>query len=106
MKFKARKLKNVAGSLFRLPAFFTMIDHAPRNKKNQQPNILIDWGDDIGQSNIGTCTNVIMGYLTPNIDRIVNEGLIFSNYYMKPSSSAGRSSFTTGQSISVPACPT
>lgn len=69
------------------------------NKKNQKPNILVVWGDDIGQSNISAYTKGVMGYRTPNIDRIANEGLIFTDYYGEQSCTAGRSSFITGQSV-------
>ena len=46
-----------------------------------KPNILVVWGDDIGQSNISAYTKGMMGYRTPNIDRIANEGMIFTDYY-------------------------
>jgi arylsulfatase len=46
-----------------------------------KPNILVIWGDDIGQSNISAYTRGMMGYRTPNIDRIANEGLVFTDYY-------------------------
>ena len=45
-----------------------------------QPNILVIWGDDVGQSNISAYTMGVMGYRTPNIDRIANEGMIFTDY--------------------------
>jgi arylsulfatase A-like enzyme len=64
-----------------------------------QPNILVVWGDDIGQSNISAYTRGMMGYRTPNIDRIANEGMIFTDYYGEQSCTAGRSSFITGQSV-------
>ena len=64
-----------------------------------QPNILVVWGDDIGQSNISAYTMGVMGYRTPNIDRIANEGMIFTDYYGEQSCTAGRSSFITGQSV-------
>jgi len=64
-----------------------------------QPNILVVWGDDIGQSNISAYTMGMMGYRTPNIDRIANEGMIFTDYYGEQSCTAGRSSFITGQSV-------
>lgn len=62
-------------------------------------NILVLWGDDIGQSNISAYTKGMMGYRTPNIDRIANEGMIFTDYYGEQSCTAGRSSFITGQSV-------
>ncbi len=57
------------------------------------------WGDDIGQGNISAYTKGLMGYRTPNIDRIANEGMIFTDYYGEQSCTAGRSSFITGQSV-------
>jgi len=71
------------------------VAHAQSNK----PNILVIWGDDIGQSNISAYTKGMMGYRTPNIDRIANEGMIFTDYYGEQSCTAGRSSFITGQSV-------
>ncbi len=64
-----------------------------------KPNILVIWGDDIGQSNISAYTMGMMGYRTPNIDRIATEGMIFTDYYGEQSCTAGRSSFITGQSV-------
>jgi len=64
-----------------------------------RPNILVIWGDDIGRSNISAYTMGMMGYHTPNIDRIAHEGMIFTDYYGEQSCTAGRSSFITGQSV-------
>jgi len=64
-----------------------------------KPNILVVWGDDIGQSNISAYTHGMVGYKTPNIDRIANEGMTFTDYYGEQSCTAGRSSFITGQSV-------
>ena len=64
-----------------------------------KPNILVVWGDDIGQSNISAYTMGLMGYRTPNIDRIAKEGMMFTDYYGEQSCTAGRSSFITGQSV-------
>jgi arylsulfatase len=64
-----------------------------------KPNILVVWGDDIGQSNISYYTHGLMGYQTPNIDRIASEGMTFTDYYGEQSCTAGRSSFITGQSV-------
>ena len=64
-----------------------------------KPNILVIWGDDIGQSNISAYTMGLMGYQTPNIDRVANEGMIFTDYYSEQSCTAGRSSFIMGQSV-------
>ena len=63
------------------------------------PNILVIWGDDVGQSNISAYTFGLMGYKTPNIDRIAKEGMMFTDYYGEQSCTAGRSSFIMGQSV-------
>ena len=64
----------------------------------QRPNILVIMGDDIGYWNISAYNRGMMGYRTPNIDRIANEGAIFTDYYGQKSCTAGRAAFTTGQS--------
>ena len=64
-----------------------------------KPNILVIWGDDIGQSNISAYTMGLVGYKTPNIDRVAKEGVIFTDYYGEQSCTAGRSSYITGQSV-------
>ncbi len=61
------------------------------------PNILVIFGDDIGQTNISAYSFGVMGYRTPNIDRIAREGMMFTDYYAEQSCTAGRSSFITGQ---------
>jgi hypothetical protein len=63
----------------------------------KKPNILVIFGDDIGQTNVSAYSIGIMGYRTPNIDRIAKEGMIFTDYYAEQSCTAGRSSFITGQ---------
>ncbi|MGK0410979.1 MAG: arylsulfatase [Shewanella psychromarinicola] len=65
----------------------------------EKPNILVIWGDDIGQSNISAYTFGLMGYKTPNIDSIAKEGMMFTDYYAEQSCTAGRSTFITGQSV-------
>ena len=67
--------------------------------EDKKPNILVIWGDDVGQSNISAYTKGMMGYRTPNIDRIADEGIIFTDYYGEQSCTAGRSSFIMGQSV-------
>lgn len=62
------------------------------------PNILVLWGDDIGISNISAYSDGIMGYRTPNLDRLADEGVRFTDYYGDQSCTAGRSTFITGQS--------
>ncbi len=64
----------------------------------QKPNILVIWGDDIGVANVSAYTMGLMGYKTPNIDRVAREGLMFTDYYAEQSCTAGRASFITGQS--------
>ncbi|MHC4740275.1 MAG: arylsulfatase [Planctomycetota bacterium] len=64
-----------------------------------KPNILVIWGDDIGITNVSAYTHGIVGYKTPNIDRIANEGMMFTDYYGEQSCTAGRSAFITGQSV-------
>jgi len=62
-----------------------------------KPNILVIWGDDIGWYNISAYNNGIMGYKTPNIDRIANEGAMFTDWYAQQSCTAGRAAFILGQ---------
>ncbi len=64
-----------------------------------KPNILVIWGDDIGIANISAYSSGLMGYETPNIDRIAREGIKFQHYYGEQSCTAGRSAFLTGQHI-------
>jgi arylsulfatase len=79
----------------------------------KRPNILVIFGDDIGQSNVSAYTHGLMGYHTPNIDRIAREGMLFTDYYAEQSCTAGRSSFLTGQAtfrtglskVGIPAAP-
>lgn len=63
-----------------------------------KPNILVIWGDDIGQTNVSAYSFGLMGYQTPNINRIADEGIMFTDYYAEQSCTAGRSTFITGQS--------
>lgn len=67
--------------------------------QDKKPNIVVIWGDDIGQSNLSAYTRGLMGYQTPNIDRVANEGIMFTDYYAEQSCTAGRSAFITGQSV-------
>src|SRR5262245_34580038 len=64
---------------------------------DKKPNIVIIWGDDVGQSDISAYSMGLMGFKTPNIDRVAREGVIFTDYYAEQSCTAGRSSFITGQ---------
>ncbi|NCF18565.1 MAG: sulfatase-like hydrolase/transferase [Haliea sp.] len=65
--------------------------------KSEKPNILVIWGDDIGWSNLSAYHRGMLGSRTPNIDRIANEGAMFTDYYGEQSCTAGRSAFITGQ---------
>jgi arylsulfatase A-like enzyme len=67
-------------------------------QEKKKPNILILWGDDIGQFNVSAYNMGQMGYRTPNIDRIAAEGALFTDWYGQQSCTAGRAAFITGQS--------
>jgi arylsulfatase A-like enzyme len=70
---------------------------APAPASGGKPNILVIFGDDIGQTNVSAYSFGLMGYRTPNIDRIAREGMMFTDYYAEQSCTAGRSAFITGQ---------
>jgi arylsulfatase len=70
---------------------------AASSVSGRKPNILVIFGDDIGQTNVSAYSFGVMGYRTPNIDRIAKEGMMFTDYYAEQSCTAGRSSFITGQ---------
>ena len=88
------------GSAPRLLAPFAacLLSFNPAHAQTKPPNIVIIWGDDVGQSNISAYSHGVMGYKTPNIDRLAKEGMMFTDYYAEQSCTAGRSSFVTGQS--------
>ena len=68
------------------------------NAQADKPNILVIWGDDIGYWNVSAYNQGMMGYKTPNIDRIAQEGMLFTDAYGEQSCTAGRAAFVTGQS--------
>jgi len=70
----------------------------PAGAADKKPNILVIMGDDIGYWNISAYNRGMMGYRTPNIDRIASEGAVFTDYYGQQSCTAGRAAFITGQS--------
>jgi arylsulfatase len=70
----------------------------PAGAAEKQPNILVIWGDDIGQFNISAYNQGMMGYRTPNIDSIAKDGALFTDWYGQQSCTAGRAAFITGQS--------
>lgn len=82
------RIQRLTLSLLLLPAWALAAD---------RPNVLVIWGDDIGISNISAYSDGMMGYRTPNIDRIADEGVRFTDYYGDQSCTAGRSTFITGQ---------
>jgi arylsulfatase len=76
----------------------TLLIAASAHAASGKPNILIIcWGDDIGYWNVSTYNHGMMGYKTPNIDRIAREGAYFTDWYGQQSCTAGRASFITGQ---------
>src|SRR5271166_1198380 len=93
------KLKAVRYGLYLLTAASALIGAGgPLQAQDKKPNILVIMGDDIGVTNISVYSHGMMGYQTPNIDRIAKEGALFTDYYAQQSCTAGRSAFITGQS--------
>jgi arylsulfatase A-like enzyme len=97
---------NVKGTQHRRPCFLIalavvllagMVLSDPALAAKDKPNVLVIWGDDIGISNISAYSDGLMGYETPNIDRIAKEGIRFLHYYGEQSCTAGRAAFLTGQ---------
>ena len=88
------------GVLMGATAFASMATNPAdaQTPQQQPPNILVIMADDIGYWNISAYNRGMMGYRTPNIDRIANEGAIFTDYYGQQSCTAGRAAFITGQS--------
>ncbi len=79
-------------------ALMTLVLSTVSAAEPKQPNILVIWGDDIGQFNVSAYNMGMMGYRTPNIDRIAREGALFTDWYGQQSCTAGRAAFITGQS--------
>jgi arylsulfatase A-like enzyme len=96
MKSTMSMSKNMSLGLLALLA--TAIFAPASAQQQQKPNILVIMGDDIGYWNISAYNRGMMGYRTPNIDRIANEGAILTDYYGQQSCTAGRAAFITGQS--------
>ena len=88
---EARRI--TVASLLALAGLFSSLVFAA-----DKPNIVVIWGDDIGRDNLSVWSKGVMGYETPNIDRIAAEGTLFTDAYAEQSCTAGRSSFITGQS--------
>jgi arylsulfatase A-like enzyme len=90
--------------LMALPVILAFLTLAPvfaskalAQAKTKPPNILVIWGDDIGYWNVSAYNQGMMGYKTPNIDRIAREGALFTDWYGQQSCTAGRAAFITGQ---------
>ena len=79
------------------PVDVAQAQQQPAEPSSRKPNILVIFGDDIGQTNVSAYSFGLMGYRTPNIDRLSREGMMFTDYYAEQSCSAGRSTFITGQ---------
>ncbi|MEP4032069.1 arylsulfatase [Roseibium polysiphoniae] len=94
LKSVARKLATCAVGVLALTGISPALAQS-----DSKPNILVIWGDDVGQSNISAYTFGMMGYRTENIDRIAKEGMMFTDYYGEQSCTAGRSSYIMGQSV-------
>src|SRR5580704_15944485 len=86
---------------FRLPwliCLCMLITSLQLNAQQKKPNIIVIFGDDIGYWNVSAYNQGMMGYKTPNIDRIAKEGALFTDWYGEQSCTAGRAAFITGQS--------
>jgi len=95
------KVKPVARTvlLATVATFGAALTYTPASAQQQQkPNIVIIWGDDIGQSDVSAYSHGLMGFKTTNIDRVAREGVMFTDFYAEQSCTAGRASFITGQS--------
>jgi arylsulfatase A-like enzyme len=88
----------VASVIIALAAILSVASDVAAQTKAKKPNILVIWGDDIGLFNVGAYNMGMMGYKTPNIDRIAKEGALFTDWYGQQSCTAGRAAFITGQS--------
>src|SRR5664280_2698052 len=97
MDFGAGVRKLTLGALA-ISSFLLAGGATPGAAQASKPNIVIIWGDDIGQTDVSAYSMGLMGFRTPNIDRVAKEGMIFTDYYAEQSCTAGRASFITGQS--------
>jgi arylsulfatase A-like enzyme len=92
-----RRLKGLAAGVLLAAVGTIGANSAAQAQQQQRPNIVVLWGDDIGVANVSAYSFGVMGYKTPNIDRVAHEGLMFTDYYAEQSCTAGRASFITGQ---------
>src|SRR5215470_7916028 len=94
----ATMLGKTAAVAFCLVTALAVVPGGAAHAQPKKPNILIIWGDDIGWYNVSAYNMGVMGYRTPNIDRIAREGALFTDWYAQQSCTAGRAAFITGQS--------
>jgi arylsulfatase A-like enzyme len=107
------RTKQIGLGVFFVISFVALLAPTKGFAQTKKPNILVIFGDDIGQANISRYTHGLVGYNTPHIDSIGEEGFTFTDYYAENSCTAGRSSFITGQSpvrtgmtkVGVPGAP-
>src|SRR5664279_3817159 len=92
---KKLTLVTLAASSFLAVGGRTALAQTTTTKK---PNIIVIFGDDVGYWNVSAYSQGMMGYKTPNIDRIAHDGAVFTDYYAQQSCTAGRAAFITGQS--------
>ena len=88
----------MTGALLLAAALGTAAPAAAQTAATKKPNILVMFGDDVGFWNVSIYNRGMMGYRTPNIDRIAKEGAVFTDAYAQQSCTAGRAAFITGQS--------
>ena len=96
---RTKTMKTKTKSIFTLLLCGLCLSVGAVSAANKKPNIVVIWGDDIGLTNISAYSKGVMGYQTPNIDRMAAEGMSLTEAYADQSCTAGRSSFTTGQSV-------
>src|SRR5688572_20483001 len=92
-------MKQIQLMFFSLVCVLGLIGPVVAQTPAKQPNVLVIWGDDIGYWNISAYSKGMMGYQTPNIDRVANEGMLFTDCYAEQSCTAGRAAFIMGQSV-------
>jgi len=95
---RGRSAFTLAAILFALTIGALLSPRATYAADAKKPNILVIFGDDVGQTDISAYSMGLMGFHTPNIDRIAKEGMLFTDYYAENSCTAGRATFITGQS--------
>jgi arylsulfatase len=96
--FARRVLASLVSAVLCSASLASAQQAAQPKAKPKQPNVLVLWGDDVGYWNISAYNQGMMGYKTPNIDRIAKEGALFTDWYGQQSCTAGRAAFITGQS--------